>query len=99
MNDQRLYQVLLAPHVSEKTAIAAEMQGRHTFRVLNNATKLEVRKAVETLFDVNVRSVQMVNVSGKTKRFGSSEGKRSDWKKAIVRLDEGQDIDFMGVES
>ena len=68
MNDQRLYQVLLAPHVSEKTAIAAEMQGRHTFRVLNNATKLEVRKAVETLFDVNVRSVQMVNVSGKTKR-------------------------------
>jgi len=98
MNDQRLYQVLLAPHVSEKTAIAAEMEGRHTFRVANDASKLEVRKAVEKLFEVNVKSVQIVNVRGKTKRFGSAEGKRSDWKKAIVRLSEGQDIDFMGVE-
>ncbi len=98
MNDQRLYQVLLAPHVSEKTAVAAEMQGRHTFRVANDASKLEVRKAVEKLFDVSVRSVQILNVRGKTKRFGSGEGKRSDWKKAIVRLAEGQDIDFMGIE-
>lgn len=98
MNDQRLYQVLLAPHVSEKTATASEMEGRHTFRVLRDATKLEVRKAVEKIFDVNVRSVQIVNVQGKTKRFGSKEGKRSDWKKAIVRLGEGQDIDFMGME-
>jgi len=98
MNDQRLYQVLLAPHVSEKTATAAEMEGRHTFRVSRDATKIEVRKAVEKLFDVTVRSVQMVNVPGKTKRFGSKEGKRSDWKKAIVRLAEGQDIDFMGIE-
>lgn len=98
MNDQRLYQVILAPHVSEKTSIASEMEGRHTFRVANNATKLEVRKAVEKLFDVSVRSVQIVNVHGKSKRFGQSEGKRSDWKKAIVRLAEGQDIDFMGME-
>ncbi len=98
MNDQRLYQVLLAPHISEKTALAAEMEGRHTFKVATTATKLEVRKAVEKLFDVTVRSVQIVNVRGKTKRFGSGEGKRSDWKKAIVRLAEGQDIDFMGIE-
>lgn len=98
MNDQRLYQVLLAPHVSEKTATAAEMEGRHTFRVTRDATKLEVRKAVEKIFDVEVRGVQIVNVPGKTKRFGSKEGKRSDWKKAIVRLAEGQDIDFMGIE-
>jgi len=98
MNDQRLYQILLAPHVSEKTAIATEMEGRHTFRVAPDATKLEVRKAVEKLFDVSVRGVQMVNVPGKTKRFGSKQGKRSDWKKAIVRLAEGQDIDFMGIE-
>lgn len=98
MNDQRLYQVILAPHVSEKTSIASEMEGRHTFRVANTATKLEVRKAVEKLFDVSVRSVQIVNVHGKTKRFGQKEGKRSDWKKAIVRLAEGQDIDFMGME-
>lgn len=98
MNEQRLYQVILAPHISEKTAIAAEMEERHTFRVANDASKLEVRKAVEKLFDVNVKSVQIVNVRGKTKRFGAAEGKRSDWKKAIVRLAEGQDIDFTGVE-
>ena len=98
MNDQRLYQILLAPHVSEKTATAAEMEGRHTFRVASDATKIEVRKAVEKLFDVSVRGVQIVNVPGKTKRFGSKQGKRSDWKKAIVRLAEGQDIDFMGIE-
>ena len=98
MNEQRLYQVLLAPHVSEKTAVASEMEGRHTFRVARDATKIEVRKAVERLFEVNVKSVQIVNVHGKTKRFGATEGKRSDWKKGIVRLAEGQDIDFMGAE-
>ncbi|MFK7889474.1 MAG: 50S ribosomal protein L23 [Granulosicoccus sp.] len=98
MNDQRLYQVIVAPHISEKSAIAAEMERRHTFRVAKDATKLEVRKAVEQIFDVNVRSVQIVNVRGKAKRFGQTEGKRSDWKKAVVRLAEGQDIDFTGIE-
>lgn len=99
MNDQRLYQILLAPHISEKTAVAAEMEGRHTFRVAANATKLEIRKAVEKIFEVNVLGVQVINVSGKTKRFGASEGKRSDWKKAIIRLEEGQDIDYTGIEA
>ena len=99
MNDQRIYSVLLAPHVSEKTAFAAEMQGRHTFKVAKDASKLEVRKAVEKLFDVNVKSVQIVNVRGKIKRFGATEGKRSDWKKAIVKLAEGQDLDFMSIGS
>ena len=98
MNEQRLYQIILTPHISEKTAIAAEMEERHTFRVANDASKLEVRKAVEKLFDVNVKSVQILNVRGKTKRFGAAEGKRSDWKKAIVRLAEGQDIDFTLVD-
>jgi len=98
MNDQRLYQVLLAPHVSEKTAMDAEMRGRHTFKIATDASKLEVRRAVEKLFNVNVRSVQIVNVNGKKKRFGQVDGKRSDWKKAIVRLAEGQDIDFVGLE-
>jgi len=98
MNEQRLYSIILAPHVSEKTALASEMEGRHTFRVVNDASKLEVRKAVEKLFEVDVKSVQILNVRGKTKRFGQAEGKRSDWKKAIVRLAEGQDIDFMGAE-
>jgi len=99
MNNQRLYGVLLAPHVSEKTATAAEMQGRHTFKVAVDASKLEVRQAVEKLFKVDVKSVQIVNCKGKTKRFGASMGRRSDWKKATVRLAEGQDIDFMGIES
>lgn len=99
MNEQRLYQVILSPHISEKTAVASEMEGRHTFKVAKDATKLEIRKAVEKLFEVDVRSVQIVNVRGKSKRFGQTEGKRSDWKKAIVRLAEGQDIDFMGIEA
>lgn len=97
MNDQRLYSVLLAPHVSEKTATAAEMEDRHTFRVATTATKLEVRRAVEKLFDVKVKSVQIVNVRGKNKRFGQTMGKRSDWKKAVVRLVEGQDLDYMSL--
>jgi len=98
MNEQRLYQVLLAPHISEKSAMDAEMRGRHTFKIATDASKIEVRQAVEKLFKVNVRSVQIVNVNGKKKRFGQVEGKRSDWKKAIVRLAEGQDIDFVGLE-
>jgi len=98
MNDQRLYKVLLSPHVSEKSSTGAEMEGRHTFRVAKDASKLEVRKAVEKLFGVDVRSVQIINVKGKIKRFGATEGKRSDWKKAVVRLAEGQDLDFMGIE-
>lgn len=97
MNDQRLYSVLLAPHISEKTAMAAEMEDRHTFKVATTATKLEVRRAVEKLFDVKVKSVQIVNVRGKIKRFGQASGKRSSWKKAVVRLVEGQDLDYMSL--
>lgn len=96
--DRHLYNVLLAPHVSEKTAVAAELNGRHTFKVAATASKLDVRNAVEKLFGVKVTSVQMVNVKGKTKRFGASMGKRSDWKKATVRLADGEDLDFVGID-
>jgi len=98
MNNSRLYQVLLSPHISEKTALGAELDGRHTFKVAPDATKLEVRKAVEKLFDVKVSSVQILNVKGKVKRFGSTTGNRSDWKKAIVRLADGEDLDFVGIQ-
>ena len=98
MNNTRLYQILLTPHISEKSSIGAEMDGRHTFKVAPDASKLEVRKAVETLFNVKVTSVQILNVKGKIKRFGSTTGKRSDWKKAIVRLADGEDLDFVGIE-
>lgn len=94
INQARLYGVLLAPHISEKSSMGAETADRHTFRVATDATKLEVRRAVERLFGVRVHSVQIANVRGKTKRFGQREGRRSDWKKAVVRLVEGQDLDF-----
>jgi large subunit ribosomal protein L23 len=98
MNQERLMKVLLAPIVSEKSTRLADASRQFTFRVLPNATKPEVRKAVELMFDVKVTGVQIANVRGKTKRFGQMEGKRADWKKAFVTLAEGHDIDFMGAE-
>ncbi len=97
MNQERIYQVLLSPHVSEKTSFDAEMSGRHTFKVAIDADKREVKAAVEQLFSVSVVSVQMIKVKGKTKRFGQMMGRRSDWKKAIVRLSQGQEIDLNNV--
>lgn len=99
MNEERMYNVLLAPLVSEKTATEAELYGRHTFRVAPDATKVEVKKAVEKIFDVSVVSVQISNRHGKIKRHGVNIGKRVDTRKAIVRLAEGQDIDYMGIDA
>lgn len=98
MNEERMYNVLLAPHISEKSALQAELSGLHTFKVVPGATKPEVKKAVEKLFGVTVTSVRMVNSNGKIKRHGARLGKRADSRKAIVRLAEGQDIDYMGLE-
>ncbi len=96
MNQERMMQILLSPHISEKSAVAAEMSGQHTFKVLIDATKLEVKHAVESLFSVKVQSVRVIRMSGKSKRFGQRLGRRVDWKKAIVRLEDGHDIDFVG---
>ncbi len=96
---ERLTQVLIAPHVSEKSAVLADNASQHVFKVLPNATKQEIKSAVEQLFQVKVASVQTVNVQGKKKRFGRTMGKRSDWKKAYVRLEDGHDIDLTGMES
>lgn len=93
MND-RLYKVLLGPHVSEKSTMVADKGNQVVFKVANDASKLEVKAAVEALFEVKVENVTVANVKGKTKRFGQRHGKRSDWKKAYVRLQDGQDIDF-----
>ncbi|AHF03082.1 50S ribosomal protein L23 [Marichromatium purpuratum 984] len=95
MNKERLMKVLLAPIVSEKSTRIAE-SGQVVFRVTTDATKREVSQAVELLFEVKVDSVQILNVKGKTKRFGQRHGKRQDWRKAYVRLEAGQDIDFGG---
>jgi large subunit ribosomal protein L23 len=90
--------ILIAPVVSEKSTRAA-VQGRQmVFKVLPDASKPEIRKAVEKMFDVTVTAIQVSNVKGKVKRFGQTLGRRSDWKKAYVTLAEGSDIDFMGAE-
>lgn len=94
MNKERLMKVLLAPVVSEKSANAADSARQFVFKVVTDATKPEIAAAVELMFEVNVEKVQTVNVKGKVKRFGRMEGKRKDWKKAIVKLKEGQDINF-----
>ncbi len=96
MNQERLYQVIKAPHVSEKSARLGDNGNFVVFRVLPDATRAEIRAAVETLFDVKVRDVKTALVKGKVKRFGRMTGKRSDWKKAYVALEPGQDIDFAG---
>lgn len=99
MSQERLMKVLLAPHVSEKTTRVADQANQVVFKVLPDATKIEIKKAVELLFEVKVSSVQVSNMKGKLKRFGQSIGRRKSWKKAYVTLAEGQDIDFIGGET
>jgi large subunit ribosomal protein L23 len=99
MSKNRLYQILLSPRVTEKTTLVGEKSNQYVFRVVNDASKSEVKGAVELLFDVNVESVRIVNVKGKSKSFRMRPGKRSDWKKAYVRVQEDQVIDFLGGES
>lgn len=96
MNNERLMKVLLRPHVSEKTAMAADSDRQFAFRVLDNASKPEIKQAVELMFNVEVDKVRVANTKGKIKRFGSTFGKRINWKKAYVSLKPGFDIDFTG---
>ncbi|UTW05698.1 50S ribosomal protein L23 (plasmid) [Amphritea atlantica] len=98
MNPGRIYQVLLGPHISEKATIVAEGSQQVVFRVATDATKPEIKKAVEQLFDVKVTGVNIVNVKGKTKRTQRGMGKRSDVRKAYVCLADGHDIDFVDGE-
>jgi len=98
INPQRLMQVLLAPQVSEKSTYVAEKNSQVVFRVVSNATKPEIKAAVELLFKVEVEDVQVANVKGKQKRFGKLSGRRKDWKKAYVCLKAGQEINFHAAE-
>lgn len=98
MNQDRLLQVLVAPHVSEKATVLAESARQYVFKVLPDATKFEIRKAVESLFNVKVTDVRVVNIKGKRKMFGRRSGKRNDLRKAYVTLHEGSDIEFSGAE-
>jgi len=98
MSKERLLSILVAPHVSEKAALASQDGNHVVFRVLRDATKPEIKAAVEMLFEVSVANVNVVNVLGKQKRFGQRMGWRSDFKKAYVRLAPGQTIDFSGAQ-
>jgi large subunit ribosomal protein L23 len=99
MNAEKLMTVLIGPVVSEKSSRVADASNHFVFRVRRDATKPEIKAAVELMFEVKVDAVQVVNVRGKVKRFGARTGRRSDSKKAYVRLAAGQTIDFVGAEA
>lgn len=98
MNPERMYTVILGPHVSEKSTLLGEDNNQYTFKVATDATKPEIRQAVESIFNVIVVDLQVLNVKGKTKR--NARGKirrRPGWKKAYVRLEAGHEIDFADI--
>jgi large subunit ribosomal protein L23 len=97
-DSERLMQVLLAPQISEKSTMVGERDNQVVFKVVRDATKPEIKAAVELLFKVEVESVQVANVKGKVKRFGRFTGRRDHWKKAYVSLKAGQEINFAGGE-
>ncbi|TRX53101.1 50S ribosomal protein L23 [Thalassomonas sp. M1454] len=98
INEERLLKVILAPNISEKATMSAEANNTVVFKVATDASKLEIKAAVEKLFEVEVTGVRTLNVKGKVKRTGARFGRRNDWKKAYVTLSEGSDIDFVGAE-
>ena len=98
-NQERLMQVLIAPQVSEKTTFVGEKNNQFVFRVLQDATKPEIKAAVELMFKVEVDAVRTINQRGKEKRFGRFVGRRSNWKKAFVSLKPGQELNFAAGES
>ena len=94
MNQERLMQIILAPIVSEKSTMVAEKRQQAVFRVAKDATKPEIKAAVELMFGKKVQSVTTVNVKGKVKRFGRMLGARKAWKKAYISLVPGQELDL-----
>lgn len=97
MNQERIYKILLGPQISEKSTIAAEESNQVVFKVALDANKLEVKRAVEKLFNVKVAQVRTLRMKGKVKRNRFGDVRRSDWKKAYIRLEAGQDIDFASI--
>ena len=94
MNQERLFQILVGPHTSEKATIIADLSNQYVFKVAIDASKLEVKKSVEQLFNVKVANVNTLRVKGKVKRNKNGYSTRSTWKKAYVKLEQGHDIDF-----
>ena len=94
MNPERMYQIIKRPHVSEKSALLGDAANQAVFQVATDANKSEIKQAVEQLFNVKVADVRTVNMKGKSKRMGMRSGRRSDWKKAYVSLEQGHEIDL-----
>ena len=97
MIQERFFQILKPPHISEKSAVLGDSANQAVFRVATDAQKAEIKAAVEQLFNVKVADVRTVNMKGKTKRQGLRRGKRSDWKKAYVSLEQGHEIDLASI--
>ncbi|MBT7334218.1 MAG: 50S ribosomal protein L23 [Gammaproteobacteria bacterium] len=98
MNPERMFIVLREPHISEKVAILGDKANQYAFKVAVDATKAEIREAVETLFKVGVVKVTTANVKGKVKRNARGETRRKNWKKAYITVAEGQELDYMVAE-
>ena len=99
MNNERALTILLEPHVSEKSAQASGTGRLYAFKVIKNATKPEVRDAIEQIFNVKVQSVRMMNVKSKPTRFGRIQGRHQGWKKAYVTLGADQELDLAGAQA
>ena len=97
--NEKVFSVLLAPRVSEKTARLQEVSNQYAFEVSKDATKADIEAAVEKIFDVKVEAVNVVNVKGKAKSFRQRQGSRGSWRKAYVTLAEGQSIDVMNAKA
>ena len=98
MNQERIFTVLKGPHVSEKATIVSDKNNQYVFKVASDATKPEIKAAVEALFEVSVSKVNVLNMKGKTKRTARGMGKRNDVRKAYVTVAEGQEISFVAGE-
>ena len=98
MNQERVFKVLLGPHMTEKASLVADQQNQYVFKVATDATKLEIKKAVEQLFDVKVNAFSVLNTNSKTRRTLHGLGRRKGFRKAYVSLAEGQAIDFADAE-
>ncbi|TNF91600.1 MAG: 50S ribosomal protein L23 [Gammaproteobacteria bacterium] len=97
MNEERIFQILKVPHISEKSALLGDAANQAVFQVATDANKAEIKAAVEQLFKVKVTNVRTVNMKGKSKRMGLRHGRRSDWKKAYVSLEQGHEIDLASI--
>ena len=99
MNQERMYKVLLGAHISEKATVVADEANQFVFKVAKDATRPEIREAVEKIYEVSVKNVSVLNVKGKVKKTQRGISKKPSWKKAYVRLEDGHDIDFSEITS